>query len=116
VRHEFATPNTKENMKTKYTVVIVATALGLAATLFAAEQQAGNAALKVITLKSHGVAVAEVRLLKSDTLHVSGQTQNYDARTGVLTSRGGVTIQLGSTGDSPITIKADEAEVISIAK
>jgi hypothetical protein len=56
-------------MKTKYAVVIVAVALGLAATLYATEQVANNAN-KVIILKSHGVAVAELRLLKSDSLQV----------------------------------------------
>ena len=103
-------------MKTKYTVVIVAIALGLAATLYAAEQQVANAAHKVITLKSHGVAVAELRLLTRDSLQVNGMKENLDAMTGILTAKGGVTIQLGSTGDSPITIKADEVVVSPVAK
>ena len=103
-------------MKTKHTVIILATAFGLAATLFAAEQQAANATHKVITLKSHGVAVAELRLLKNDMLQINGQKENYDALTGAMTTKGGVTIQLGRTGDSPITITADEADVISVAK
>jgi hypothetical protein len=42
--------------------------------------------------------------------------QNFDTMTRVLTAKGGVTVQLGSTGDSPITIKADEVEVSPVAK
>jgi hypothetical protein len=103
-------------MKTKYAVAIVTVGLGLAATLFAAEKQAAGSASKIITLKSHGVAVAELRLLKNDMFQINGQTENYNATTGVMTTKGGVTIQLGSAGDSPITIKADEVEVSPIAK
>jgi lipopolysaccharide export system protein LptA len=103
-------------MKTKYTVVIVAIALGLAATLYATEQQTANAATKIIILKSHGVAVAELRVLTRDSLQINGMKQNLDAMTGVLTAKGGVTVQLGSAGDSQITIKADEVEVSPIAK
>ena len=102
-------------MKTKHTVITVIAALGLAATLFAAEQQKANTT-KVITLKSHGVAIAELRVLKSQTLQIFAGNQNANAQTGVLTAKGAVTIQLGSTGDSPVTIKADEAEVVSVAK
>ena len=102
-------------MKTKYAVIIVVVALGLAATVYATEQAANNAN-KVIILKSHGIAVAELRLLKSDSLQINGMKQNYDTMTRVLTAKGGVTVQLGSTGDSPITIKADEVEVSPVAK
>jgi len=110
------TKHKQKNMKTKYAVVIVAIALGLAATLYAAEQQAANAATKIITLKSHGVAVAELRLLTRDSLQINGMKENLDAMTGVMTAKGGVTIQVGGAGDSPITIKADEVEVSPIAK
>lgn len=114
-------------MKTKYAAVIVAVGLGLAATLFAADnavviRHAAGSASKIIMLKSHGVAVAELRLLNNDIVlqlranQINSQTENDNATTGVTTAKGEVTIQLGSTGDSPITIKADEADVISVAE
>jgi len=99
-------------MKTKYTVITIIAVLGLAATLFAAEQHKADVT-KVIILKSHGVAIAELRLLKgSSPVEVRGQKSNYDAMTGNMTASGGVTIML----DSAVTVKADEMEMMSVEK
>jgi hypothetical protein len=102
-------------MKTKYTVLTVISALGLAASLFAAEQHKADAA-KVITLKSHGVAVAELRVFKGSQIDFAGQKLNYDAMTGTMVSSGGVTIHIGGTADTAVTVKADSVEMVSVEK
>ena len=99
-------------MKTKYIVAIVTVGLGLAATLFAAESQA-RLKIKTILIKSHGETVAELRmpLTKTSTIEMKCNcTPLFNASTGHITFKGGVTIQINTTGGLPVTVKADEIE------
>lgn len=70
----------------------------------------------LIRLKSHSVVVAELRILAKEEVHVRGGTVNFDPATRVSSYKGGVTIQLGNSKDSPVTIEAEEAEMSPGAK
>jgi hypothetical protein len=102
-------------MKHKYAVGIVMIGLALAATLFAAEKQAGSPASKIIVLKSGGEIVAEFKVIKSTNCHIQiekGQKLTMDNLTKNMSVTGSFTIQFDPSGAS-ITAKADEIEVRS---
>src|ERR1700722_5397727 len=102
-------------MKTKHIILAAVAALGLVASLFAAEEQANNATSQVIKLKSHGETVAELRLVKKTTPEIKGGGILV-GKTGNVDFKGGITIILRNDGGSPITIKADEVEVVPTVK
>jgi len=102
-------------MKTKYAVALVTIGLVVAASLFAAEQNATKGPTRTLLLKANGEAVAQLTLLTQDTLEISGAPMVMNATTGILTAKGdNLTIGVSRQGKLlPITIKANEAEMVS---
>ena len=103
-------------MKTKYAVGLFIIGLGVAVSLFAAEQKADTAKPRILLLQAHGETIAELRLLKNDTFEFSGGDTNkepginFNASTGQFASKNGFTIKISREGNifQMITIKADE--------
>ena len=104
-------------MRTKMAAGVGIAVIGL--TVFAAEQQGPSHDPKVIRLKSNGQTVAELRIFGNSpsTVRADGE---YSVRTDkTRTAIGGtnsVMIKIGGVGQYPITVTAQEAEVVSGAQ
>ena len=100
----------------------VAIGLGIAVLSLAvigAEQQRPTQASRLIRLKSNGQTVAELRILGSSpgTISVHGKSTSItDGTHTVIGGTNGVTIRIGSSGQHPVTITAQEAEVLDDPK
>ena len=100
-------------MKHKYSLKIASAVIGLAATLFAVERQAGRTETQTIHLKANGETFAEVRLLKGTRIHtMKGQNLHHYVVGPRTTAKGGVMIEM-KNGENVVTIKADEVEVVT---
>ena len=100
-------------MKHKYSLMIASAIFVLTATLFAIERQAGSTETQTIHLKGNGETFAEVRLLKGAKIHsMQGQNLHHYAIGPRTTAKGGVMIEM-KYGESIVTIKADEVEVVT---
>jgi len=87
--------------------------LGLAVTLFAAEQRPTTSTAKLIRLKSDGTTIAELKLPKGTEFEIASPELVSEKTSGRITAKGGITIAIKHAGASPVTVKADEIEVIS---
>jgi hypothetical protein len=94
-------------MKTRYAVAVVASGLALAATLFAAEQRTAKALPNVIKLKADGEVVAEMRFYKDFKI----QFLKQEPASGGAPRQ--MTIEITPKGDSPITVRAEEIDLLS---
>src|SRR5882672_6906985 len=57
-------------MKTKYTAVLSALVLGCAVALMAAEKRTPDTGPRLVLLKSNGITIAELKVLKGATLQM----------------------------------------------
>jgi len=103
-------------MKTKYTLVCGVVVLGCAFALFAADQRTRDTGPRLVLLKAKGSAIAELKVLKGATLQMESQGPNsemqHDKMTGQVIYKGGVTLMLKKAGESLVTVKADEIELV----
>ena len=96
---------------------MVAVSLGFAASLYAAEKLSANAEPRVIWIKSHGEPVAELKILRGgDKVEVTADQSSFNAASRLMVWSGATSVKIRVAGGSPIIIKADEAEMSSLAK
>jgi hypothetical protein len=98
-------------MKIKYLVLIAVAGLGVAATLYA--ETLRPAKREYFLLRSHGQTVAELKVLATSKVKITGGTQFINSSQHVvLTGRKEqLTIEVSGAEGSPVTIKADEVEM-----
>jgi hypothetical protein len=110
------TPIPKQKMKTKYTAVILVVAFGLALMSFANEQQPTKVQKQTIRIKSHGETVAELKVSTKTPLQIRGGGITFNSKTSTMTFmspvKGGITVRINDPGELPITLKADEVELV----
>lgn len=76
-----------------------------------AEERQPNSVPKLIRLQSDGETFAEVRLLKASKVNVSGKNIQRNMATGITTVTD-ATVEIEAPGRKPVTVKADQIEVI----
>src|SRR4051812_13006998 len=104
-------------MKIKHAVSLVAAVFALAATLFAADQPPLKVHTQTLKIKSHGETVAELKVSTATPIEIRGGGIMMNPQTSTMTFtssvKGGITVRINGPGELPITLKADEVELVS---
>jgi hypothetical protein len=102
-------------MKTKPAIFVLATVFSLAATMFAADPPPAKIQTQTIRIKSHGETVAELKLSTTTPVEISGGgfVMTKMGTLGFVSPvKGGITIRINAAGELPITLNADEVEIV----
>ncbi|HEX9047996.1 MAG TPA: hypothetical protein VF988_13310 [Verrucomicrobiae bacterium] len=107
-------PNEKMNMKAKYAILSITTAVGLATALVAAEQPASSSKPQIILLKSAGKVVAELKisgLAPNFTIQATHGEIVTDKMTGITVLHGStLALRFGEFSNATVILKADEIQ------
>lgn len=103
-------------MKTKPAIFVLATVFSLAATMFAADPPPAKIQTQTIRIKSHGETVAELKVSTTSPVRIEGGGLMVNPNTPTMTFispvKGGITVRINGPGELPITLKADEVEIV----
>jgi hypothetical protein len=100
-------------MNKKSMTAIVALAVTVAISVFAAEKSAADQML--IRLKVDGKAIAELHAFDGGGFSLTGDQVTYNVESTTTTAKG-ATLQFGGSSGKSITVKADELEVLPLNK
>lgn len=102
-------------MKTRLAALLLIAVFGWAVISFAEEQRVPEIHTQTLRIKTHGEVVAELKVSTKAPIRIEGggiMVGPNSMMTFVSPTKGGITVRINGPGELPITLKADEVELV----